>query len=105
MSFHVYQSDFPCVTVFCWNQELLPIASKYPVVTGEVGESDGVATFIDGYMSWADQHQISYLAWVWDTWGCGDAAVLIQSYSGSPCPGYGAGYEAHLQELAGPPSG
>jgi hypothetical protein len=103
MSFHVYNFNYPCVTVSCWNSELLPIAAQYPIITGEIGESDGVASFIDGYMAWADANRVSYLAWTWDTWGCGDSAVLISDYSGTACSGFGAGYQAHLASLAGSP--
>jgi hypothetical protein len=91
------------VTVSCWNSELLPIAAKYPIITGEIGERDGTANFIDTYMAWADSHGVSYLAWTWDAgayWSCGDVAVLISSYTGTACPGYGAGYQAHLATLA-----
>jgi hypothetical protein len=103
MSFHVYNFNAVCVTVSCWNSELLPIAAQYPIITGEIGESDGSASFIDGYMSWADANGVSYLAWTWDTWGCGDVAVLISDYSGTACPGFGAGYQAHLASLPSSP--
>jgi endoglucanase len=101
MSFHVYNFNYPCVSLACWNSELLPIAASYPIISGEIGESDGSASFIDGYMAWADANGVSYLAWTWDTWGCGDSAVLISSYTGTACAGYGAGYQAHLATLAG----
>jgi hypothetical protein len=103
MSFHVYNFNYPCVDVSCWNSELLPIAAQYPIITGEIGESDGSASFIDTYMTWAGSHGVSYLAWTWDTWGCGGAAVLISDYSGTACSGFGAGYQAHLASLAGSP--
>jgi hypothetical protein len=99
MSFHVYNFNDVCVTVSCWNRELLPIAAQHPIITGEIGESDGSASFIDTYMTWADSHGVSYLAWTWDTWGCGDVAVLISDYSGTACSGFGAGYQAHLASL------
>jgi len=99
MSFHVYDFNAVCVTASCWNSELLPIAAQHPIITGEIGESDGTASFIDTYMSWADSHGVGYLAWAWDAWGCGDVAVLISDYSGTACPGYGAGYQAHLATL------
>jgi hypothetical protein len=99
MSFHVYNFNDVCVTVSCWNSELLPIAAKYPIITGEIGESDGTASFLDTFMTWADSHEVSYLAWTWDTWGCGDVAVLISDYSGTACPGFGAGYQRHLAPL------
>jgi hypothetical protein len=102
MSFHVYNFNDVCVTLSCWDSELVPIAAQYPIITGEIGESDGTASFIDTYMSWADSHGVSYLAWTWDTWGCGDTPVLISDYSGTACPGFGAGYEAHLAALSLP---
>jgi hypothetical protein len=51
-------------------------------------------------MSWMDSEHISYLAWTWNAWGCSQGNVLITDYSGDPTP-YGAGYQAHLQSLAG----
>jgi hypothetical protein len=53
---------------------------------------------INAFMAWAEPKGISHLAWTWDTWGCG-GAVLISDYGGTPCPGYGAGYRAHLAML------
>ena len=70
-----------------------------PLITGEIGETDGAAAYIDAYMTWADANGIGYLAWTWDTWGCGDAAVLISSYSGTPCASYGSGYRYHLRHV------
>ena len=69
------------------------LLSKVPFVTGELGEKDCTAKFIDTYMSWADAHGVSYLAWTFDSGPC-DGPYLIDS-SGNPTP-YGAGYKAHL---------
>jgi len=96
-SFHVYNFN-PCHATACWDSDLLPVAAQMPIVAGEIGEDDGTATLINAFMAWAEPKGISHLAWTWDTWGCG-GAVLISDYTGTPCPGYGAGYKAHLATL------
>ncbi len=80
-----------------WSQ--MGLLAKAPVVTGELGERDCTAKFIDSYMSWADAHGVSYLAWAFNSGPC-DGPYLINS-SGSPTA-YGAGYKAHLASLAAP---
>jgi endoglucanase len=76
-----------------------PIAATYPVVAAELGEKDCAHQWLDGFMRWADDAGISYLAWTWDTWpDCGNP-VLISSYQGTPTA-YGAGYRDHLALLA-----
>jgi hypothetical protein len=73
------------------------LLSKFPIVTGELGETDCSAKFIDTYMSWADSLGVSYLAWAFNSGPC-DAPFLIDS-NGKP-DAYGAGYKAHLATLA-----
>jgi hypothetical protein len=97
-SFHVYNFN-PCRTAACWDAEVAPVAAAMPVVAGEIGEDDASASFIDAVMAWAEPKAVGYLGWTWDTWGCGNGAVLISNYDGTPCPGYGAGYRAHLATL------
>jgi len=94
-SFHTYNFN-TCRDKGCWDSQVAPVAARVPVVTGEIGEDDGTAKFVNAYMAWADAKGVSYLAWTWDTWGCGHAPVLISDYRGTACPGYGAGYRAHL---------
>ncbi len=81
-----------------WNKWVqMGLLSKVPFVTGELGEKDCTDKFIDTYMSWADAHRVSYLAWAFDSGQC-DGPFLLNS-SGRPTP-YGAGYKAHLARLA-----
>jgi hypothetical protein len=96
-SFHLYNFT-TCATAACWNATVLPVAKKFPVVTGELGENDCEATFINTYMPWADAHHISYLAWTWNTWDCKSGPALISSYDGTPTA-FGAGFKAHLLSL------
>ena len=84
------------------HQALLNISRHVPVVTGEMGETDCSHRYIDPYMSWADRHGISYLAWTWDTgngWKCEEGTALIDDYDGHPTP-YGIGFREHLRRLA-----
>jgi hypothetical protein len=97
-SFHGYNFNI-CTTASCWNSELAPVAAVVPLISGEIGEDDQADSYIDAYMAWANALGVSYLAWTWDTWGCSSGAVLISDYHGTACPGYGAGYEAHLASL------
>jgi hypothetical protein len=105
--FHSYDTD-PCNTVGCWKASVLPVASRVPVVTGELGESACSSSYIDTYMNWADRHDISYLAWSWEvpnanTKSCSSANMdLISKWNGSPSVLSPAGPEikAHLAALA-----
>ena len=47
-------------------------------------------------MNWADAHDMGYLAWTWNPWGCSTGAVLIKDWNGTPEPGVGEGFKAHL---------
>ncbi len=100
-SVHLYNTS-ACNTPACWNDQIAPVARRYPVVTGELGETDCSSRFIDSYMSWADAHGISYLAWTWDAggdWTCNSGPALLDDYSGTPNV-FGAGFRTHLTSLA-----
>jgi hypothetical protein len=98
-SFHLYNFN-ACNNVTCWNANIAPVAAQVPLVTGEIGEDDGAhGLIIDPYTSWADARSISYLAWTWNIWGCGNGPVLISSFDGTPCQTFGSGYKAHLASL------
>lgn len=89
----------------CWKicrEAVAEVAERFPVVTGEMGETDCGHSYIDGYMRWADRHGISYLGWTWNAksfWTCEDGPSLIADYRGTPT-GYGIGFREHLRELA-----
>jgi hypothetical protein len=98
-SWHSYNFN-ACSTLSCWTSQIAPVAAAVPVVAGEIGENECSDTYITPLMNWLDSEHIGYLAWTWNAWGCAQGNVLINDYSGSPTA-YGAGYEAHLQSLAG----
>ena len=98
-SIHTY--DFaPCLTG-C-RAGLAELATRHPVVTAELGETDCTATYIDDYMDWADRHGVSYLGWAWNAhhgWTCSDGPSLIRNDDGAPTE-YGIGLRDHLRSLA-----
>ncbi|MDE1836469.1 MAG: cellulase family glycosylhydrolase [Euryarchaeota archaeon] len=101
-SLHMYQFN-SCSTFSCWNSTLLPIVQAgVPLVTGELGESDCNATFIDRYFSWADALQVPYLGWTWDTWNTCSGPTLISSYTGTPYQPYGVEFRHHLLGFSSP---
>ncbi|GCF07018.1 cellulase family glycosylhydrolase [Dictyobacter arantiisoli] len=98
-SFHLYNFN-ACANASCWNSTIAPVATKVPVITGEMGENDCSSSFINTAMAWLDQHGIGYLGWGWDTYDCGSYPSLISNYNGTPTA-FGAGLKAHLIALAG----
>jgi endoglucanase len=96
-SFHVYNFN-TCKTEGCWDTEVAPVAAKVPLVTGEIGENDCAHGFIDGYMSWADAHGVSYLGWTFNPWDCSTGPALIVDFAGNPS-GFGRGYRDHVLSL------
>jgi hypothetical protein len=92
----------------CWNTSVAPVAARLPLVAGEIGEDDCSHQYIDRLMNWLDRHGVSYLAWSWNASGTrcrphlgpnGDISV-IADYRGTPFPGMGVGFKAHLVCLA-----
>jgi endoglucanase len=110
-SFHNYEGPvLGACHLDCWEEEIAPIAERYPVVTAEMGDVSLSGRscnhdYIGEYMPWADAHGISYLAWSWSatrfgTWSCGAGPALIYDFDGRPTP-YGQGLRNHLHTLAG----
>lgn len=84
-SFHSYYQKTKCNTLTCWDSVIAPLATQVPVVTGELGENDCSATFVQQYMQWADAHGVSYLLWTWEPAGsqsCGPLR-LLKNWSGA----------------------
>jgi hypothetical protein len=96
-SLHIYQYN-GCNNTACLDYFVAPVAARYPVLAGEIGEFDCSDQFIDGIMSWFDRRQIGYLAWAWDVYDCGAFPSLISNYDGTPT-GFGQGYKQHLSSF------
>ncbi len=98
-TFHVYRGHSLCTTELCWNQTLLPIAARVPVVNDEFGEvrcgDPASIAWLNQWMSYAAAKGFSMLAWTWNAErsGCSTGPILITNYDGSPTA-YGAAVRA-----------
>lgn len=103
-SIHIYwksvkQPDYsPCFDSACWREVLAPLSTEVPIVVGEIGELDCSDTLYPPFLGFADEHDISYLAWAWFVGHCASEPSLLTSYSGAPTA-YGIGYREHLAAL------
>lgn len=68
-----------------------------PVISGEIGNTDGSSSFTINMMKWMDARGIGYLAWTWNTWGNGQA--LITNFNGTPTT-YGQVVKNHFLSLS-----
>jgi hypothetical protein len=97
VAWHVHNKSL-CNTSACWNTEVLPVMTQYPVIAAEIGEDDQQGLFVSQVMDFLDSsegHPQSYLAWAWNT----DQTVfnLITDYThGRPTISYGTTYKEHL---------
>ncbi len=96
--FHSY-SDNWCNNVACWDNKVGRVAASFPVVTGELGQTNCAHGYVDSFMNWADLRGVSYLGWSWNPFSCTDQPALISSYNGTPTS-YGIGIRDHLRALA-----
>jgi hypothetical protein len=94
-SWHAYSFN-ACATESCWDSQIAPLAEQVPVVLGEFGQDNCAFDYMQRLVDWADAHGLGYLAWTWNPWGCSTGAVLIKDWSGTPEPGVGEGFKAHL---------
>jgi endoglucanase len=101
-SFHNYNGQ-TCHTTACWDATIAPVAAQVPVVTGEFGETDCGDSHLNGYMDWADRHDVGYLAWGWwvlrDQPSC-ETLALLSDGDGTPRAPNGTALKAHLAALA-----
>jgi endoglucanase len=99
---HSYGGLSPCEGA-C-RAAILATHRHYPVLFGELGETDCQHGYIDAMMKFADAHGIGYLGWTWDAvapggWSCSGGPSLITSYDGTPTA-YGVGFRDHFQARA-----
>ena len=73
-----------CAAPSCWDAEIAPVATAAPLVVSEFGEDDCAADYVHPLLSWLDGRHASYLAWTWNTWGCGNLALMLDYRSGTP---------------------
>lgn len=98
---HLY--DFKrCVFPECWDAELGSVAATTPVVVTEFGDTDCNGDFSNELMRWADNADVSYLAWSWNEWDCGGGPAIISDFAGDATP-YGAIVRQRLVSRSPPP--
>ncbi|MCU1493681.1 MAG: hypothetical protein JWO62_1445, partial [Acidimicrobiaceae bacterium] len=105
LSIHLYNYS-GCATASCWNATIAPIATGYPVVMGEFGETDCGTSFDTSLMNWDDAQHISYMAWAWNksSSACGSSGPsIITDYAGDPTTS-GAAVESHYRSVTAAPT-
>ena len=97
---HIYGGQL-CSTTTCLNVSIAPIlAGGYPVIFGETGPQNGCSSTSDvaSFMTWADENDVGYEAWAWDTdEGCDS---LISAFDDTPSNPYGTYVQSHYATLA-----
>jgi endoglucanase len=99
---HVYGKNV-CDTTACFNLTMLPILQAgYPMIWGEVGETYDYSdcpssSYIQTFLSWAEQNNVGTEAWTWDTWGDCSSGAMISDYDGTPEDAWAAYVESNYQ--------
>ncbi len=103
-SWHVYDYS-ECRDRACYDRTVGAILDAgFPVVAGEIGETDCAGRFVEPLMNWLDGRGQGYVAWAWNVEGtCADGPQLIRDYAGTPT-GYGQAFRDHLARVAAPPA-
>ncbi len=102
-TFHVYDEHSLCTAESCWQQTLLPVAARVPLIADEFGEmqcgTPASIAWLNQWMSYATAHGFSMLAWSWNARQdeCSRGPLLITSYAGVPTP-YGAAVKTFYAE-------
>jgi hypothetical protein len=106
-----------CSNVKCWNAVLGQLnAAKLPWITSELGEFDCSSQYMTTYMDWADENNMSYMAWAWIVNDGPDGGYktctvgtshyenteLLSTWSGQPSTvaPQGANFKAHLATVS-----
>jgi endoglucanase len=112
VSWHLYPASNACgdsLDPGCYDIVVAPVAQQFPIITGELGESEDESVCgvkqTNIALQWMDTHHISYLEWTWDsggTWNTGKCAglPLITSYGGTPKIPNGINYKNHLAAVS-----
>lgn len=85
-----------CNNKECWDSVVTKVAEQVPVI---VTESGFKISYVQKLWPWCESHGISYMAWVWNTWG--SRSSLISDYNGTPTA-YGKVWKAQLASAGSP---
>jgi endoglucanase len=96
--YHDYMSPTSKNTPTYWGTVIAQSAAQVPLITSEFGEKDCQSNYVTQYMQWADQHNVSYVAWVWTNWDCSGMGLLAD-WSGTPSA-YGQPFYDHFHSIS-----
>lgn len=83
-----------------WDTVFAPLAARYPILIGETGDQTAPPTpYLPGFLSYADSHGWSYLAWCWNPFTGYASDVLVTDWNGTPNSGEGTVYREHLLQF------
>jgi hypothetical protein len=82
-----------CVNQDCWEKTIKPISEKHPVI---VTESGFKIDYVQKLWPWLESNGLSYMAWVWNTWGERNGEGLITSYDGTPSQPWGQAWKSQI---------
>jgi hypothetical protein len=97
-AWHVYQGN-ACSDSACFDDIAGPVASAFPIVATEIGDTSCDGRFMTTVMRWLDAHAQSYTAWTWNTWGACSTYSLVTDSSGTPNGAYGLAVQSHFLSL------
>jgi len=106
-SWHNYPGQ-GCSDTTCWNSQVVPVSATVPVIASEFGMTTSDPSFINGFMAWADAHQIGYAPWAWWYTDSSDGAAanlyaLISNLTTfTPRAPEGTAYHDHLAAISTP---
>jgi len=97
-AWHSYNFN-TCSNSTCWNANIAPLATRVPVIAGEIGENDCAHGYIDGLMAFMDSNHVSYLGWAWNAdFQCNNGPSLITAYDGTPTA-FGIGLKNNIAKF------
>jgi len=89
-----------CNNEGCWDSQVKPVADKYPMI---VTESGFKIDYVQKLWPWLESNHISYMAWVWNTWGAHNKTAngegLITNYDGTPSQPWGTTWKKQLASV------
>jgi hypothetical protein len=97
-AWHSYATQ-GCNNQACWDTYIKPVLQAVPVITGEIGQSDCQASYVNPLMAYLDANGGHYLAWAWNTYDCASFPSLLSNYNGTPTA-FGAGIRDHYLAMA-----
>jgi endoglucanase len=78
-----------------WGEYWGNVSAQYPVIATEFGTLDCSSSYDTDLMTYADQHNVGWIAWAWYVSGCAFPSI-IGDWSGTPLSPSGTAIQAKL---------